>query len=574
MPIVFLTAYYGLVDLAGLRGGRVGAGARRRRRGRHGRRPARPAPGRRGVRHREPGKWDALRALGVDEDHIASSRDLDFDDEFLAATGGRGVDVVLNSLAGEFVDASLRLLPARRPVPRDGQDRHPRPGAVAARTPAWLPGVRPARGGPGPDRRRCCASCCELFERGVLRPLPVTAGTCGARRRRSGSCSQARHVGKIVLTVPRPLDPDGTVLITGGTGALGALVARHLVAEHGVRHLLLASRRGPDAPGAAELCAELAGLGAQVDVVACDVADRTRWPRLLDGMSRAPADRVCTPPVCSTTAWSRSLTPEQLDAVLRAQGRRGLAPARADRGPRPGGVRAVLLVSPACSARPGRPTTRRRTPSSTRLAAAPARAGSAAVSLAWGLWAESSGMTGHLGDVDVRRMAAVRSSCRCPRATVGVVRRALASGRAAVVPAARPDRGARQRDSRAVHGIGRTQPRRGVAAAPGWICSSLTRQLAGVPSAERDRVLLEVVRGEAAAVLGHATATAVGSDRAFKELGFDSLTAVELRNRLGAITGLRLPTTVVFDYPTPPNSPNTWGADHRGPPAWCGLRPG
>ncbi|KJS52142.1 hypothetical protein VM98_33255, partial [Streptomyces rubellomurinus subsp. indigoferus] len=111
----------------------------------------------------------------------------------------------------------------------------------------------------------------ELFERGVLEPLPVRVWDVRRASEALRHMSQARHVGKVVLTVPRPIPPTGTVLVTGGTGALGALVARHLVTHHGVRELVLTSRRGPDAPGAADLVGDLRALGAEVSVVACDV---------------------------------------------------------------------------------------------------------------------------------------------------------------------------------------------------------------------------------------------------------------------------------------------------------------
>ena len=209
------------------------------------------------------GKWDTLRAMGFDEDHIADSRSSGVRGE--VPLGHRqdrqaGMDVVLDSLAGEFVDASLRLVAPGGIFLEMGKTDIRDPGAIAEE----YPGVRyrafdlfePGR----PRMHQCMCDLAELFDAGVLRPLPVT--TFDIRRATAALryLSQARHIGKVVLTVPfgpgGSLGP-GTVLITGGTGMAGSALARHVVAGHGVRHLVLVSRRGPEAPGAAELVAEL-----------------------------------------------------------------------------------------------------------------------------------------------------------------------------------------------------------------------------------------------------------------------------------------------------------------------------
>ncbi|WP_189136111.1 zinc-binding dehydrogenase, partial [Wenjunlia tyrosinilytica] len=175
-----------------------------------------------------------------------------------------------DSLAGEFVDASLRLLPRGGRFLEMGKTDVRDPAEVAAAH----SGVRYRAFDlweAGPERiGEMLAVLVGLFEAGVLEPLPVTVWDVRNAAEAFRFVSQARHVGKVVLTVPAPLDAGGTVLVTGGTGGLGALVARHLVAERGVRHLVLASRRGLRAPGAGELVAELTGLGAEVTVAACD----------------------------------------------------------------------------------------------------------------------------------------------------------------------------------------------------------------------------------------------------------------------------------------------------------------
>ena len=253
VPVVFLTAYYGLVDLAGLEAGEtvlIHAGGRRRR---HGRGPARPAPGRRGLRHRAARASGTTlrgarprRATTSPPRATSSSRPSSCD-----ATEGRGVDVVLNSLAGEFVDASLRLLPRGGRFVEMGKTDIRDPEQVAAAAPGRrLPGLRPRRDAGPSGSARCSPSSSALFERGVLEhaadhhlghaPRPGGLPPSSARRATSASSCSA---------CPSRRDPDGTVLITGGTGGLGALLARHLAERHGARHLLLVSRRGTEAPG-------------------------------------------------------------------------------------------------------------------------------------------------------------------------------------------------------------------------------------------------------------------------------------------------------------------------------------
>ncbi|MCP4918269.1 MAG: SDR family NAD(P)-dependent oxidoreductase, partial [Proteobacteria bacterium] len=230
-----------------------------------------------------PGKWSVLRGMGLAEDHIASSRDTDFADAFLAATGGEGVDVVLNALAGEFVDASLRLLPRGgrflemgKTDIRDASEVAEAHAGVAYQA-FDLMEAGPARIG------SMLSELGVLFDSGVLRPLPLSAADLRHAPVAFKHMANARHVGKLVLVPPRALESDGTVLVTGGLGELGQALSRHLVTVHGVRHLVLTSRRGDQAPGSEALVAELASLGAKtVTVAACDVSDRNAVSAVLD----------------------------------------------------------------------------------------------------------------------------------------------------------------------------------------------------------------------------------------------------------------------------------------------------
>ncbi len=291
VPIVFLTAYYGLIDLAGLGDGEAllihgaagGVGMAALQIAAH--------LGAEVFGTAHPRKWPTLAQLGVDEQHIATSRSADFRESFLAATGGRGMDVVLDSLAGELVDASLDLLPRGGRFIEIGKTDIRDAAAVAAAH----PGVRYEAFDLLLTRRErigeMLTEIVALFERGVLHHLPHS--TWDVRRAPDAFrfLREARHTGKIVLRVPQPADPEGTVLVTGGTGGLGALIASHLAEHQGVKHLLLASRRGPEAPGAAELTAALSELGCHVEIAACDVSQRSDVERLL---GRVPAERPLT----------------------------------------------------------------------------------------------------------------------------------------------------------------------------------------------------------------------------------------------------------------------------------------
>ncbi|TKK75890.1 acyltransferase domain-containing protein, partial [Herbidospora galbida] len=264
VPAVFTTAYHGLVTLARLRPGERllvhaaagGVGLAALQLARH--------LGAEVYATASPAKWPALRALGVPPERIASSRT----DAFAAEFGG--VDVVLNSLTGELLDASLGLLaPGGRFVEMGIADpRDPR--ELTERGVAYLPFELLDM--PVEEVAAAFRGVLELFESGALRPSRVTTWDVRQAPAAFRHFAQAAHVGKLVLTLPSV--PEGTVLVTGGTGTIGAALARHLVAEHGVRHLLLTSRRGPDAPGAAELAAELTEAGAEVRIAACDAADR------------------------------------------------------------------------------------------------------------------------------------------------------------------------------------------------------------------------------------------------------------------------------------------------------------
>ncbi len=503
------------------------------------------------------GKWDTLRAMGFDDDHIGDSRTCDFEQKFLAVTDGRGVDVVLDSLAGDFVDASLRLLPRGGMFLEMGKTDIRDADTVAA----THPGVRYRAfdlfeaGADGVAT--ILAGVAELGGTGVLRPLPVT--TWDVRRAPAAlrHLSQARHIGKVVLTMPDAW-ASGTVLITGGTGMAGASVARHVVANHGVRDLLLVSRRGPDAPGATDLVAELTEAGAHVSVVAADVSDRDALAKVLAGIDHARAlSAVFHTAGVIDDAVVTSLTPDRVDTVLRAKvdAADNLHELTKDMD-----LSVFVLFSSMAGLVGGSGQANYSAANAylDGLAAHRRAHGLPAMSLAWGLWEQASGMTGHLQSADLARLGRDGILAMPVDDALTLFDKALVVDEPFLVPA-RIDRGALRAKSSAgtlppmfielISGPGRRQVGDSLAAAQSR--SALAARLSGLPVDEQQGVLLDLVRSHMATVLGLPSPEAIGADLAFQDHGFDSLTAVELRNRLKAATGLTLSPTLIFDYPNP-----------------------
>ncbi|WP_407288177.1 type I polyketide synthase [Streptomyces sp. BP-8] len=344
------------------------------------------------------------------------------------------------------------------------------------------------------------------------------------------------------------LDPDGTVLVTGGTGGLGAQVARWLADRHGVRHLVLASRRGRAADGAAELAAELAGLGAQVTVAACDVADRDALAELLAGIPAAhPLSAVVHTAGVIDDGVLTSLTPERVDAVLRAKMD---AASHLHELTRDAGLSAFVLFSSAAGVlgAAGQGNYAAANAFLDALAQHRAAQGLPAVSLAWGPWEQQQGgMTGTLEADDLARLARTGVVALTSAEGLALFDAAWAGEEPLLVPM--------RLDTAVLRGTaGRANvpaALRGLLPATRPEPAPAARALTELGERELAAALRELVRARAAGVLGHTAVAEFDDSRPFLESGFDSLTAVELRNALGEATGLRLPATVVFDSGTP-----------------------
>ncbi|MEV4148838.1 type I polyketide synthase [Amycolatopsis sp. NPDC049691] len=353
-----------------------------------------------------------------------------------------------------------------------------------------------------------------------------------------GTAVLARRLTRRTAHPVTPWQPSGTVLVTGGTGALGRHVARWL-AGAGAEHLVLISRRGPDAPGATELREELTALGARVDVLACDATDRAALAATLDTVGELTAV-VHTAGVLADGVLE-ALTPARLAEVVDAKA----VAAQNLHDLTVGHPLAAFVLFSSCAGTFGAAGQGNYAAANAFLDALAEQRraqGLVATSVAWGPWADGGMATAAAAEEHLGRTGLVPLR---PDRAITALRAAVESGGttvtladidwdvfAAALTAHRP--------SPLLAGLPEVRP---VVAT-----DSLKDKLA--TTADAEKLLLKVVREQVAFALGHRSADDVPAGRTFKELGFDSLTAVELRNRLDTATGLRLPATLAFDYPT------------------------
>jgi acyl transferase domain-containing protein/NADPH:quinone reductase-like Zn-dependent oxidoreductase/acyl carrier protein/SAM-dependent methyltransferase/GNAT superfamily N-acetyltransferase len=547
VPIAFLTAYYALHQVARIQAGdRVLIHAAAGGTGMAAVQLAQQA-GAEVYATASPGKWEALRALGVE--HLYSSRTLAFGEAILRDTGGAGVDMVLNSLTGEgFIEHSLAVL---------GQGGR---FVEIARRDVWTPEqVAAVR----PDVRYCLLDMRERvqqdpaavsallgevlgrFASGQLKPLPCRVFPLEQAVEAFRCMQQARHLGKIVVVPPGEvsqagpvaLRADGRYLITGGLGGLGLRVARWLV-ERGARQLALIGRRPPDEAARSQLM-ELEERGVEVIVAQADVANReqlagvlarldARYPLRgvihaagalddggLKGQSWERFARVLAPKVLG--AWHlHTLTQDSpLDffvlfssvaALLGSMGQGNHAAANA--------FLDALAHYRRAHGLPG-------------------------LAINWGAWSEIGAAAKRLGQMRLKGMGVI-----APEQGLEILEQLLgqASAQVGVAPIDWSQFGADSPFLGEFRSAALPKQRRPSA--------NFVDELAAAPVAERQALLTAHVQAQLTQVLGHGDKEAVPLARDFAELGIDSLTSLELRNRLQNTLGCKLPSTLAFDYPT------------------------
>ncbi|MEU7191458.1 type I polyketide synthase [Streptomyces sp. NPDC045369] len=470
----------------------------------------------------------------------------------LALTPGPAGPLALNPDAAHGLDATLALVQAL--------------GEVRTGAPLWcLTRGAVSTGGEAPDPGAAAlwglgrVAALEHPDRwGGLIDLPATTdedlgprlataltGTEDQLALRDGTLLARRLVALPAPTGTAPELP-GTVLVTGGTGALGGHVARSL-ADRGTPHLLLAGRRGPDAPGTEQLRRDIEALGAEVTFAACDVTDRADLARLL---ATVPEDRPLSAVVHAAGILDDGMldaqTPQRLAAVRAAKAQAALALHDLTRD-HP--LRAFVLFSSFAGVvgTAGQSTYAAANAELDALAAHRHAHGLPATSIAWGPWDQDGMARG----VDADRLEQSGLRPLRPEAAVEALWQAVGDPAPAVlITDADWDRfAARTTTGRPAPLLAElttvTAPDTPDTDAP------LARDLLGLTRDEQHARLLDVVRTQVARTLGHGVRRRLEPDRPFQSLGFDSLTAVELRNRLDTATGLTLPSTLVFDHPTP-----------------------
>ncbi|MFE5563961.1 type I polyketide synthase [Amycolatopsis japonica] len=367
---------------------------------------------------------------------------------------------------------------------------------------------------------------------------------------RAGRLLVPRLASAVARVRTDAVDPAGTVLITGGTGTLGGVLAEHLVSAHEARHILLTSRRGPNAPGAARLCEKLRSLGAEVTVAPCDAADARALAELINSL---PADKplraVFHLAGVTEDSTITAMSDDQVRSVFRPKvdGALHLHELTKDRD-----LSAFVLFSSASALLGGSGQGNYAAANAFLNALATRRhyLGLPALSLAWGLWDEQSEMTAKLANADLARVARSGVLPLDNDEGMALLDAAMAGADPVQAPLSLDSAALSQNSSPSLlstlAGTPRRIPRaRSTAAEPGEL-----HRLAALSGDHQVHTVTDFVRGLVASVLGHTNASGIADTATFRELGFDSLVSVDLRNRLGAATGLRLPATVAFDHPT------------------------
>ncbi len=558
IPMTFLTAWYGLHVLGSIKSGeRVLIHAAAGGVGMAAVQIARLAGADVYGTASEP-KWPALKNSGLDDEHIGTSRSLDFVETFARTAPGRSFDIVLNSLASEFIDASLAMLT------KGG--RFLEMGKLDLREQSWVdehhPGVTyrvynlPEA---GPERiQEMLATLAALFAEGRLKPLPLRTFPMNSASDALRFIAQARHVGKVVLVPPqqrRLIDPNGAVLVTGGVGGLGRYVAKWLATQHGVKDLVLTSRSGMKSPEAQACIDELAELGATATVVACDAADAKGLANVMAAFGpQRPLRGVVHAAGVLDDGILTALTPERLDSVFspKVDGAWHLHKLTEDLE-----LDFFVMFSSisGVTGTPGQGNYAAANVFLDALAHHRRARGLPATAVAWGAW-DGQGMATRLSEADRTRFSRQGMDALAPAEGLELFEAAVMKGGALSVAAALDV--SRMQRSMEEHGaqapalfrslFSRSAGARAESAGGGG-GANLRKALSEAASEEHETVVLEMVRAEVAKALEFSSPEDVDVSLPLQDIGIDSLTAVLLRNQLSDMTGLALPAKIAFDHP-------------------------
>ncbi|WP_454199302.1 type I polyketide synthase [Nocardia sp. Marseille-Q1738] len=497
-----------------------------------------------------PQKWQTLRDMGIGADRIASSRSHEFAQQL--DRGHAGIDIVLNMLPAEFTQDSLELLSAQGRFIEIGRAQVLDPSAVTrdGRTIEYtsfeLGLLDPA------DIQDLLSELSAAFDAGELAALPLKCFDIRQAGTALRYCAEPYRVGKVALTWPRAFDPEQTVLITGGTGAIGKLVATHLVKRYGARHLVITSRSGAAAPDVAAFAEEMTAVGVEITIEACDVTDRSALESVL---GRIPDQHrlgaVIHLAAALADATIPSLTPGHIDAVLppKAFGADHLHELTT------GSDLSMFVLFSSAAGSFGAPGQANYAAANTYVDALAQRRyhrGLPATSMAWGWWAEVSGNTSALDEQDRSRLTRLGIVPMTSAAAMRMFDSAIETGLPYLVPIGmnlgllraaaavtelpplfRSLLNLRPRATQHVNGPG-----------------DLAKRLAGLTPEQQHVTLVDLLMPAVSMVLGYSSASEMTPDHELLEMGIDSLSSIELGTHLRAITGLKLSNSVIFEYPT------------------------
>ena len=531
-PIAFLTAWHGLHTLANLQPGETvlihaatgGVGMAATQIARH--------LGAHIYTTAHPTKWPVLHAQGIPAENIASSRNLDFADTFPP------VDVVLNSLTGEFIDASLKLLkPAGRFLEMGKTDIRTPENITTHRTdihyhPYDLTNLHPD------TITETLTHLMTLFHHNTLTPLPTTTHDIRHAPDTFRRMSHATHTGKIVFTIDPPPTTGGTTLITGGTGELGTILARHLAHNHTTNHLLLVSRQGPDAPGATELAHHIRTTGTTIDILACDLTQPDQIAALFTNHT---ITNIIHTAGTLHDATIPNLTPHHLTHVLTPKINAAI---HLDHHSRNHNITQFTVYSSAAATinSPGQGNYAAANAALDALITQRRNQGLPGNSLAWSLWQTTNGMA---ATADHHRITQTGIHPLTTTHATTLYDTALTHNHPHTIPIH-----LNPTHPLITHLQPHTTPPPPTHQ-PTNPHTQLQTQLHNLPTPEQTPHLITLVTQHTAHILGHHNPTTINPQKPFTEQGIDSLTAIELRNTLTQHTGLTLPTTLIFDHPTP-----------------------
>ncbi len=499
-----------------------------------------------------PSKWNVLYKQGFAASHIASSRTLDFEKHFFEQTQGNGMDVVLNSLTKEYIDASLRLLP-RGGRFLDMGKIDIRDSKVIANNYIGVEYQALDLMDAGADRiSEILKELAKLLEEEKLRPLPYETYDIREAQSAFRYMANAHHIGKLLLIPPQPLRLKGTVLITGGTGEIGALLAEHLVKEYGVKNLLLTSRKGLNAPNALELKTKLEKLGANVEIKACDVSNYKALKDLIDALSKeTPLVALLHTVGVLDDGVLTEQTPQRFTNVMSAKvlGAWNLHELTKNKD-----LELFVLFSSLAgiTGSSGQANYAAANTFLDSLAHYRKKMGLAGQSLAWGFWQQQgTGMTSHLGNAEIARLKRQGLDVITSEQGLKLFDQAILQAESLLVPTNfnLPNL-AQNTVPLLLSEILNTKTLRKVSPTVGKKDISLKQSLKYLSEKEQFSKLLSIVCSEIAVVLALPDANLIPVEKPLQELGLDSLMAIEIRNRLSAISAVDLPTTTVLRFPT------------------------